>query len=175
MGLLTGIASGKIQPSQLRFYINDFCTWICTRDFSSSYLNVLWLHYFCYEQYLKITGFKIGSSSYFQYASYEGDIFIGVCHLLFANDEKDFEAWKHQCKFNIPFCSSKNEEMSIYWAILPAFCWTVIDNFCLISIEKSCNYSVGLPVKAGLAPALKSERGCPRVTPDIFSEVLLPH
>lgn len=57
-------------------------------NYSSSYLNMLWLHYFCYEQYLKITGFKTGSSSYFQYASFEGDIFICVCHLLFANDEK---------------------------------------------------------------------------------------
>lgn len=75
----------------------------------------------------------------------------------------------------ISFCSSKYEEMCIYWAILPALCWTVIDNFCLVSIEKSYNYSVGLPVKAGLASALKTERGCPHVTLDIFSEVLLPH
>lgn len=60
-------------------------------DYSSSYLNVLWLNYFCCEQYLKITGFKIGSSSHFQYVSFEGDTFICVSLLLFANDEKDFE------------------------------------------------------------------------------------
>lgn len=51
----------------------------------------------------------------------------------------------------------------------------LIDNFCLISIEKSCNYGVSLPVRAGLASALKTERGCPCVSLDIFSEVLLPH
>lgn len=87
---------------------------------------------------------------------------------------KRFLRCETQSKFNILFCSSKYEEMYFYWAILPAFCWTVIDNFCLISIEKSCNYSVSLPVKAGLASALQTEGGCPRVALDIFSEVLLP-
>lgn len=32
-------------------------------DYFSSYLNELWLHYFCYEQYLKITGSKIATFS----------------------------------------------------------------------------------------------------------------
>ena len=88
---------------------------------------------------------------------------------------KRFLKCENQSKFNTLFSSSKYEEMYIYWVILPAFCWTAIDDFCLVSIEKSCNYSVSLPVKAGLTSALKTKKVCPRVTLDIFSEVLLPH
>lgn len=57
-------------------------------DHSSSFLNVLWLHYFCCEQYLKITGFKMGSGSYFQYASFEEDTFI--CVYLYLQRTKRF-------------------------------------------------------------------------------------
>jgi len=50
-------------------------------DYSSSCRNVLWFRHFCYEQYL--TGFKTGSDSYFQYASFEGHIFIHACRLIY--------------------------------------------------------------------------------------------
>lgn len=79
---------------------------------------------------------------------------------LICNWWKAFWCFKTSLTLRFVFCSAKFEEIYIYWSILSAFCWTVLDNFCLMSIEKACNYSVSLPLKAGLASAVKTERVC---------------
>lgn len=70
-------------------------------DYFSSYLNVLWLHYFCYEQYLKIAGFKIATLSMPLLKEISSYLYV-VFYLM-----KRFLRCENQSKFNILFCSSK--------------------------------------------------------------------